>query len=296
MKNGLLIINEFLKTESFTRLYEALSKSASLYEVKLTLCTNADFVVRTDQNIAYSKLLDERPDFILFWDKDLCLATALEAMGYRLFNSKSAIEACDDKALSCSLLSGVVDMPITIAAPMTFALVSYGERLDFIKRTADILKYPFVIKECSGSFGQQVHLAHSFTEASDIILPLSGKKLIFQEYIHESIGNDLRIYMVGGQCIAAMKRHNDSDFRANIALGGSSERYTPNDEQIELAQKVCATLNLDFAGIDILFGQNEKPIFCEANSNAHFAGIESCCNVSVSDAIIRHILESIYHD
>lgn len=71
------------------------------------------------------------------------------------------------------------------------------------------------------------------------------------------------------------------------------KEYTPNDAQIELAVKVCDTLGLDFAGVDILFGENEEPVFCEVNSNAHFKNIYDCTGVNVAEYIIRHIVEKV---
>ena len=49
--------------------------------------------------------------------------------------------------------------------------------------------------------------------------------------------------------------------------------YTPTKEQEKLAIKTCQVLGLDFAGVDILFGENDEPIVCEVNSNAHFKNI-----------------------
>ena len=52
-------------------------------------------------------------------------------------------------------------------------------------------------------------------------------------------------------------------------------------------------LGLDFAGVDILFGEEEEPILCEVNSNAHFKNIYDCTGINVADAIISYILEQL---
>ena len=57
------------------------------------------------------------------------------------------------------------------------------------------------------------------------------------------------------------------DFRSNITLGGQMERYQPSKEQIDMAIKACKVVELDFGGVDLLFGEADAPIVCEVNSN-----------------------------
>ena len=91
-----------------------------------------------------------------------------------------------------------------------------------------------------------------------------------------------------------MERYSENgDFRANITNGGSMKPYEPKEAQVELARKVMRTLGLDFAGVDILFGEEEEPILCEVNSNAHFKNIYDCTGINVADAIISYILEQL---
>ena len=207
-------------------------------------------------------------------------------MGLRLFNSATAIENCDNKALTYIELKGIVKMPKTIIAPMTYRNIGYNNT-DFVKNSINTLGLPVVIKECFGSFGQQVYLAESYEKAIDIVKN-TNEPLIFQEFIAESKGKDIRINMVGNNAVASMLRYNDNDFRANITNGGSMKNYTPTEKEIEIAQKVCKVLNLDFGGVDILFGKN-GPIVCEVNSNAHFKNIYDCTGVNVADYIGDYI-------
>ena len=56
-----------------------------------------------------------------------------------------------------------------------------------------------------------------------------------------------------------------------------------------MAIKACKYLGLDFAGVDILFGENNEPILCEINSNAHFINIYNCTGINVADEIMKYI-------
>ena len=69
--------------------------------------------------------------------------------------------------------------------------------------------------------------------------------------------------------------------------------FEPTKRQQELAVRCCDIIGLDFAGVDLLFGEEEEPLVCEVNSNAHFKNIYECTGVDAADAILRHIRERL---
>ena len=288
--NGWLIVNRFLYTDKFSELYDWLIKAAGKAGSDLTLFTNDRFLVNTDSgNIILPDSDMPLPDYVIFWDKDIRLARALEARGLHLYNRADAIEACDDKSLTFSRLAGKVRMPKTFTFPFTYEHLGYNN-IEFLDHIEAVLDYPFIIKECFGSFGAQVYLARSHDEAVSIIKEAGGRPCIAQEYIGSGSGRDIRINVVGDKCVASMLRYNDDDFRANITAGGHMKEYNPTDAQCEMALRVCRELKLDYAGVDILFGKNDEPILCEVNSNAHFKSIHDCTGINVAEKIISHIL------
>lgn len=285
---GWLIVNRFLYTPKFADLYDRLLKAAAKQELSLKTVSNADILVRADTGkIVHPDMTQERPDFIIFWDKDLKLARALEAGGFRVYNRADAIAACDDKSLTCERLAGLIRMPKTFNVPFTYGSVGYSS-FDFLDLVESQLEYPFVLKECFGSFGAQVYLINSRARCEEVLRSLNGRPCIIQEYIGTGTGRDIRINVVGESCVASMLRYNNDDFRANITAGGHMEPYSPADDECEMALKVCRALKLDFAGVDILFSE-DGPVLCEVNSNAHFASIYECTGINVADAVISHI-------
>ena len=86
-----------------------------------------------------------------------------------------------------------------------------------------------------------------------------------------------------------MLRFNDKDFRSNVSNGGKMQPFTPTKMQANLAIKACRAIKLDFGGVDILFGKDDKPIVCEVNSNLHFKSTLICTNVNVADNIMEYI-------
>ncbi|MBQ4518971.1 MAG: RimK family alpha-L-glutamate ligase [Clostridia bacterium] len=290
MKTGWLVVNHFLATNKFTEHYDWLREAAEKVNITLSLKTGVELMNEIGNGLLSPEPL---PDFVLFWDKDTRLASALEQMGLKVFNNARAIGVCDDKSLTHLALAGHIPMPRTICAPMTYPAVGYPD-LSFVKQAAEALGLPMVMKECYGSFGFQVYLANTLEEAEELAKKLAGTPFIMQEFIAASLGRDVRLQVVGDQVVAAMYRYNDNgDFRANITNGGKMKAYEPTEEQCKLALSACRILGLDFAGVDFLFGQEGEPVLCEINSNAHFKNLYSCTGVNVAEAILDHIAKNI---
>lgn len=232
-----------------------------------------------------------RADFVLFWDKDVRLARALERCGARVYNPAEGVALCDDKAATHLALAGHrIPMPRTLVAPMTY--VEMGERESgwFLRRAGSLLGFPMVVKECFGSLGGQVYLVQNAEELKAKTQEIAPRPFILQQYIQPA-GEDYRLYVVGGRVAAAMKRRSDEDFRANVALGGFCEPYTPTEEETWIALRACQLLGLDFGGVDLLHDGEGCPLLCEVNSSAHMAGISECTGVDVAGEILRYVRE-----
>lgn len=289
---GWLVVNGYLQSDKFNEIYDWLINAAEKKGCRLRKITNdqLDSILKISSGLTDWR---EKPDFVLFWDKDVRLAKLLEMEGFRVFNNADAIEACDDKALTFIRLKNTdIAMPKTYIAPMTFDK-EYKD-YTFVMQVQKSLGYPMVIKENKGSFGEQVYLVNNYREAIEVIKRIGHCNFIMQEFVEASIGKDVRIHVVGDKIVTAMKRENKHDFRANITNGGEMKVCKPNDLQCEMAKKVCRYLGLDFAGVDIMYGKNDEPILCEVNSNAHFKNIYECTNVNVAEYIIDYILEEIH--
>ena len=218
MLHGLMVVNAFLRTTKFDDIYHTLLSAAHGEGMELDVRTNAELCCET----ATGAFAAGAFDFVLFWDKDVQLAWQLEQLGMRVFNGASAILACDDKALTwLRLRRAGIPMPRTILAPKTFANVGYPQ-VRFAAEAARALGFPVVLKECFGSFGQQVYLFHDVDALCQKVQSLAGTPLLFQELIHESYGRDARINVVGGRVVACMLRQStDGDFRSNLTRGGA---------------------------------------------------------------------------
>ncbi len=282
-----LVVNSFMNTDKFKHLYEMLSLAFNKRGVSLDIKTASDI------SLEVNKKIDEKVDFIIFWDKDIYLAQRLEKQGYKLFNSAKAVELCDNKILMYqALATSNIRIPRTFIAPKTFEGLNYSKR-DFVNDVIKQIGLPLVIKEAYGSFGEQVYLANSLEEVNTIIDQIGYKDFLMQEYIASSKGKDIRINVVGNKAIVSMLRENKNDFRSNISNGGIGTKFEPKQEFIDLALKATKALGLDFAGVDVMFGPNDEPIICELNSNPQFASTLQYTGVNLAEVIADYILNNL---
>ena len=283
--HGWLIVNSFMNTDKFLSLYEMLSVAFKKHDVVL------DIKKASDISLEVGEIIENKPDFAIFWDKDIYLAERLEKGGVRLFNNKRAVMLCDNKILMYQALqdSGV-KIPRTFIAPKTFEGLEYNNR-SFLEEVIKEIGFPMVVKEAFGSFGEQVYLANDKESLNKIVDSIGYKDFLLQEYIASSKGKDIRINVVGNRAIVSMLRENDNDFRSNISNGGHGSLYQPSEDFIELALRATKALGLDFAGVDVMFGEDE-PIICEVNSNPQFASTLKATGVNLADYIAEHIIKN----
>lgn len=287
MKHGLFITNHFLRTASFDALYGLFDEAAEHLGVSLIRKTGGDFVVAPDE-YSFNEI-----DFVLFWDKDVSLAHRLAAHGLPVFNSAEAIRVCDNKGETAEILMAAsIPAPRTLYAPMTYETVGYT-KTDFVERACSVLGFPLVIKECYGSFGEQVYLVHSLAEAKAIVAQLFAKPFLFQAFVASSFGTDVRVNVVGDTAVCAMRRQGrEGDFRSNIAAGGAGVPYALTERERDVALAAARAVGADFAGVDLLFGE-DGPLVCEVNSNPHFVGSYRNTGVNLAVPILKHVLKSI---
>jgi gamma-F420-2:alpha-L-glutamate ligase len=115
------------------------------------------------------------------------------------------------------------------------------------------------------------------------------KTMIIQEFVDAQPGTDLRVWVIGGKTVVAMKRTGaEGDFRANISQGGTAELFEITDEVDYLARETARVLGLQIAGVDLLFDKDGYKI-CEANSSPGFEGMDQYCGQDMAQRIVDFI-------
>ncbi len=294
---GWIIYNGTLNVPKIKKLVDTLVEEGKKLNIKLEAIKNTEIIPMYSNEgkaeLVYLKELEE-PKFIIFWDKDVLLASHLEKMGYKVFNSSKAIKYCDHKGLMHLVLSNNnIKMPKTILSPMIFDYSLNNE--DYLIKCYETLGESVIIKESMGSFGMQVYLINNRQEFINKVTELNKNNIdfIIQENIKSSFGRDIRVNIIGNKVIGAMLRESEVDFRANISQGGKGRLIELTKAQEEIALKAHKVLGLDFSGVDLLFGENDEPLLCEVNSNLNFLSFEEIWGKSFGKKILEYILGEI---
>ena len=291
MKRGIIVINAFAADENYLYQPKRLKEEFTALGADVGIYKNDDFGLSTDENgirLPFSSV-----DFAIYLDKDKYLLEAMTLKGINVFNSRAAIETCDDKMLTyLSLAHANVPTPKTCPAPLCYsadASFSFGA----LNAVAAKLSYPVIVKESYGSLGKGVYLAKDEEELETVANRLIRKPHLFQKFVSESYGKDVRVIVIGDEVVGAMLRRSENDFRSNVAAGGKAEPYDASDEIKAVAINAHKALGLDYSGVDVLFGEDGKPVVCEVNSNAFFKTFEAVTGVNVAKKYAEYVLSKI---
>jgi ribosomal protein S6--L-glutamate ligase len=211
----------------------------------------------------------------------------LEQMGVFTLNSAQAIGTSRDKLRAFQILSAhEIGFP-----PTAFV----RDRSSAETALAQVGGAPVIIKLIEGAQGAGVILADTKKSAEAIIeaFLVARQDVIVQKFVSESRGRDLRVFVVGGRAVAAMRRRAAPDeFRSNVHRGARTERARLTPELEVLALKAAQILGLRVAGVDLI-ESDEGPLVLEVNSSPGLEGIESATGIDVAAAIVEHMEEQL---
>ena len=207
-----------------------------------------------------------------------------ERMGVPVINSSDAIDNVKDKLYTHQILAqSNLDIPNTM-------LLKHPIDIDFVEKN---IGFPVIVKKISGSYGRGVFLCEDKKQLKQLVtmaeLTKKSYDIIIQEFVKDTWGKDLRVFVVNNKVVGCMMRQStDDDFRANLSRGGEGFPYEVN-EQIEwLSSEASKALGLDIAGVDLLF-QNGGYKICEVNSNPGFEGMENFTKKNIASEIVSFI-------
>lgn len=150
---------------------------------------------------------------------------------------------------------------------------------------------PVIIKLLEGTQGLGVVLAETKNAAESVLEAFNGlqARVIVQEFIKEAKGADLRVFIVDGQVVGAMKRQGkEGEFRSNLHRGGSAMYYKLQPYELHAALNAAKALKLPVCGVDML--QSARgPLVLEVNSTPGLEGIEGATEKNIARSIITFI-------
>lgn len=150
---------------------------------------------------------------------------------------------------------------------------------------------PCIVKLLEGTQGIGVILAENQKAAKSVLEAFMKLKanMLVQEFVKEAGGADVRVFVVDGQIVGAMKRQaKEGEFRSNLHRGGSATVIELSPEERATAIKAVKKLGLGIAGVDLL-QSSRGPLVMEVNSSPGLEGIEGATRVDIAGKIIEYV-------
>ena len=249
-----------------------------------------DLVMLDDRKLIFD--LQSRPDVDIVLERCINHSRAmhglrlLESAGIRCINTSEVARICGDKILtSLALKEGGVPQPeVRVAFTEESALNAIEE-----------LGYPTVLKPAVGSWGRLLskvndrEAAESILEHKAILGSYHHSIFYIQKYM-EKKGRDIRSFVVGDECIAAIYRSSEH-WITNTALGGVATGCPIYDELAEVSLRAAKAVGGGVVAVD-LFETPRGLLVNEVNYTMEFKNSIDTTGVNIPAKIVDYVLES----
>ena len=210
-----------------------------------------------------------------------------ESLGIRCINSSDVARICGDKILTSLALkeAGLAQPPIRVAFTEDSALIAIEE-----------LGYPVVLKPAVGSWGRLLakvndrESAEAILEHKTVLGSYHHSIFYIQKYV-EKQGRDIRSFVVGNECIAAIYR-SSSHWITNTARGAVATGCPVTDEIASLSVAAAHAVGGGVLAVD-LFESTEGLLVNEVNYTMEFKNSIDTTGVNIPERVVTYVLEQL---
>ncbi|MDD1621714.1 MAG: RimK family alpha-L-glutamate ligase [Methylococcaceae bacterium] len=209
---------------------------------------------------------------------------ALKTLGVPVYNDGRAIEASVDKGMTSFLLHNA-----GLPTPMTWVLRDSDQALAIAEQELSGGHY-LISKPLFGSQGEGIR---RIEKSTDLMWLTSSHGIYYLQRFVECDGDgysDVRVFVINGKAVAAMRRRGIS-WLNNVARGASCETIDLHSEMAELAVKATETLNMDYAGVDIIQDADGRHVVIEVNSVPAWKGLQSVCSLNIAECLVNDLVD-----
>jgi [lysine-biosynthesis-protein LysW]---L-2-aminoadipate ligase len=208
-----------------------------------------------------------------------------ESQGIRCVNSSNTAWVCGDKLLTSIVLAehGIPQPEVRVAFTEESALAAIEE-----------MGYPVVLKPAVGSWGRLLakvndrDAAEALLEHKTTLGSYHHSIFYIQKYV-EKKGRDIRTFVVGDECIAAIYRYA-SHWITNTARGGSAAACPVDDDLAALSLDAARAVCGDVVALDI-FEAADRYIVNEINYTMEFKNSIAPTGVDIPGRIAAHVVK-----
>lgn len=205
--------------------------------------------------------------------------------GIPTVNTAEVAEICGSKFLTTQAL-----IKAGVNTPRCFLAFTPESALEAMNR----LGYPCVIKPTTGSWGRLISrvndrdAAEAILEHKQILGSYHHSIFYIQEYM-EKKGRDIRSFVVGEDCIAAIYRLSDH-WITNTARGGKTMNCPINKDLHEISVQAAKACGGGAVAID-LFETDQGYSVNEVNYTMEFRNSIDVTGVNIPAKIVDYVLE-----
>ena len=209
------------------------------------------------------------------------LLTRLEGAGVQVCNPPRAIECAVDKFLTTArLVDAGLPVPETIVCENSEAALAAFDQLG-----GDV-----VVKPVFGAEGRGI------LRISDPDLALRTFRtleridavLYLQKYIQHE-GFDLRVMVLDGRVLAAMRRRSPHDFRTNVSRQAQAEPVDITEQERDWALRAAKAAGTRIAGVDILYDRSGAGYVIEVNGVPGWRALARVTECDVASELIQSL-------
>ena len=268
------------------------ASGADVARVRLETC---EFDTQSKNGLRLDRLAERLPDAAIVRTVPggtfeavtlrLGLLHALRELGVMVWNDARAIERCVDKSTTSFLLQRA-----GIPTPATWAVQSHEAARAILEREA--ARGPLVLKPLFGSQGRGLKLISTVEDLPD---PGAVAGVYYlQRYmgVEQDGFRDFRLLVSAGRVVAAMMRHAPT-WITNIKRGGRPIAAAIGSEAEDLAIRATAAVGADFAGVDILYGADRRPMVLEVNSMPAWSGLQKVTRGNIATVIAGDLVAAL---
>jgi [lysine-biosynthesis-protein LysW]--L-2-aminoadipate ligase len=248
-------------------------------------------LIKIDDRLQFFDLHKNNFDIDVLVERSVNHSRALHTLkifqdhGIPTVNTPEVAEVCGSKFLTTQAL-----IKAGIRTPRCFLAFTPESALDAM----DQLGYPCVIKPTTGSWGRLISkindrdAAEAILEHKQILGSYHHSIFYIQEYV-EKEGKDIRSFVVGDECIAAIYRHADH-WITNTARGGRTTNCPVTDELHEISVQAAKACGGGVVAADV-FETDRGYSVNEVNYTMEFRNSIDVTGVNIPGKIVDYVLE-----
>jgi len=210
-----------------------------------------------------------------------------EQQGIACINSARTAAMCGDKIKTSLALKkhGIPQPEVRVAFSEHSAIEAMNE-----------MGFPVVMKPVVGSWGRllskinDTDAAESLIEHKQTLGSFHHSTFYIQEYI-EKRGRDIRSFVIGDRCVAAIYRES-SHWITNTARGGVSRNCELDDELESISVRAAQAVHGDIVAID-LFETEHGLLVNEVNDTMEFKNSIEPTGVPIHELVVEHAVNKL---